>query len=358
MSPGPSYLRRAPSNVKRNNETDTNVEPRRAIFKNGDCNIVQCRIEKAKRLKFLTDLYTTLVDAKWRWTLLIFTVGFFLSWFIFALLWWLIMFAHGDFLDDHLPNKQKENGWTPCILEMYGFVSCFLFSVENQITTGFGARAPTEECPEAIFLMCIQSIYGLLIQAFLIGIVFSKITRPKHRTQTILFSQNAVVCQRDEGLCIMFRVGDMRKSHIIGATIRAQLLYPRRTKEGERINQYQTELTIVADGCNNNIVLIWPLTIVHYIDKNSPFYHLSAPDFHKERFEILVILEGTVETTGLPIQARSSYLSNEIFWGYQFLPILSFNKIKGIYEVNYSRFDGVTAIETPVCSAADLDSFT
>lgn len=50
--------------------------------------------------------------------------------------------------------------WTPCVTNVHSFTSCFLFSVETQHTIGYGARFTTEECPEAIFIMCIQSIAG------------------------------------------------------------------------------------------------------------------------------------------------------------------------------------------------------
>jgi hypothetical protein len=43
------------------------------------------------------------------------------------------------------------------------------------------------------------------------------------------------------------------------------------------------------------LFLVWPLTIEHYIDENSPFWTISADDLRKERFEIAVILEGIVE---------------------------------------------------------------
>ena len=41
--------------------------------------------------------------------------------------------------------------------------------------------------------------------------------------------------------------------------------------------------------------LVWPLTIEHYIDQNSPFWNISAEELKKERFELAVILEGIVE---------------------------------------------------------------
>jgi hypothetical protein len=65
---------------------------------------------------------------------------------------------------------------------------------------------------------------GVILQAFMVGIVFAKLSRPKKRTQTLLFSRNAVICQRDDQPCLMFRVGDMRKSHIIEAHVRAQMI--------------------------------------------------------------------------------------------------------------------------------------
>jgi potassium inwardly-rectifying channel subfamily J len=92
----------------------------------------------------------------------------------------------------------------------------------------------------------------------------------------------------------MFRVGDMRKSHIIGATVRAQLIRTHTTKEGEVLHQYQTELNIGTDGGDNNLFFIWPMTVVHRIDSESPLYNISASDIidRESRFEIVVILEG------------------------------------------------------------------
>lgn len=81
----------------------------------------------------------------------------------------------------------------------------------------------------------------------MVGVVFSKLTRPKMRAQTLLFSRNSVICQRDGQLCLMFRVGDMRKSHIIAAHIRAQMIRSRITAEGEQMPYYQHELKVCSN---------------------------------------------------------------------------------------------------------------
>jgi len=52
----------------------------------------------------------------------------------------------------------------------------------------------------------------------------------------------------------------------------------------------QQELHIGADGGEDRLMFIWPTTIVHKIDRNSPLYMLSASDMLKERFEVVVML--------------------------------------------------------------------
>jgi len=73
----------------------------------------------------------------------------------------------------------------------------------------------------------------------MVFVVFTKMSRPKKRAQTLLFSRNAVICLRDGALCLMFRVGDMRKSHIINASVLAQIIRMKVTQEGELIQYYQ-----------------------------------------------------------------------------------------------------------------------
>ncbi|XP_039754586.1 G protein-activated inward rectifier potassium channel 3 isoform X1 [Pararge aegeria] len=323
---------------------------KRVIFKHGDCNVVQWNVAKRRR-RYLQDIFTTLVDVQWRWTLLVFALSFILSWLLFALIWWLIIFTHGDLN----PPSDSSEPFVPCLQNVNSFTGCFLFSVETQHTIGYGSRTTNEECPEAIFVMCLQSIVGVFIQAFMVGIVFAKMSRPKKRAQTLLYSRNAVICLRDGQLCLMFRVGDMRKSHIVEAHIRAQIIRRKITREGELLPFYQQELKVGADGEEDRLMFIWPMTIVHKINEKSPLYNLSASDMLRERFEIVVMLEGVIESTGMTTQARSSYLPSEVQWGHRFETMVSFRKDTGEYEVDYTRFNNTYEVDTPLCSAKQLD---
>lgn len=304
---------------------------------------------------FIRDIFTTLVDLRWRWTCLIFALGFFVSWTAFAFGWWTIALLHGDLLPEHLPINQKVSNWTPCVLEIYDFTSCFLFSVETQHTTGYGLKTPTDVCPDAIILMCIQNIIGLVVEAFLVGIIFAKLTRPKLRTQTIKFSNFAVICQRENFLCLMFRMGDMRKkSRIIEAKIKAQLIQSKSTTEGEQLNHHQSKLAVSADDCGGDLFFIWPMTVVHKIDESSPLYHLSSTDLLEKQFEIVVTLEGTIESTDQKTQARTSYLNDEILWGHRFEQTVHLDEVQKGYKINYDNFDKIVKVNTPLCSAFQL----
>lgn len=95
---------------------------RRAVHKNGDCNVIQKNLAK-RRLRFLQDIFTTLVDSQWRWTLLAFALSFILSWLFFAVIWWLIAFTHGDLEPPHLPDFQGKSLFCVNVTSL-SFITC------------------------------------------------------------------------------------------------------------------------------------------------------------------------------------------------------------------------------------------
>lgn len=209
----------------------------------------------------------------------------------------------------------------------------------------------TDECPEAIFLVIFQFIFGMVHTAYIVGCLYSKVTRTKYRTSTVMFSRKAVITQRDDDFYLMFRVGDLHKSNIIGAKIRAQLVRPRTSREGEIFNVYCSELKLGMDDCDANLFFMWPMIITHKIDEHSPLFDVSADGLFYEKFEIVVILEGTSEICGHLMQARTSYLSDEITWGRRFVPIIQYLDYRRQFEADYSRFNETAVTSVPLCSA-------
>lgn len=89
------------------------------------------------------------------------------TWLAFAVIWWIIGLTHGDF------DPKKKDGHLVCIDAVTDFPTAFLFSLETQHTIGYGGRAVTSECPEAVIMIMIQSITGTLVQALMTGIVIA-----------------------------------------------------------------------------------------------------------------------------------------------------------------------------------------
>ena len=52
----------------------------------------------------------------------------------------------------------------------------------------------------------------------MVGLVFSKLSRPRNRSKTIIFSNQAVVNQRNGKLCLIIRIGDLRDDNFILGT--------------------------------------------------------------------------------------------------------------------------------------------
>ncbi|XP_023118154.1 ATP-sensitive inward rectifier potassium channel 11 [Amphiprion ocellaris] len=316
----------------------------RFVAKNGTCNVAHTNIREQGR--FLQDVFTTLVDLKWLHTLIIFTMSFLCSWLLFGMIWWLVAFAHGD-LD------QRGDDFVPCVTDIHSFSSAFLFSIEVQVTIGFGGRMVTEECVSAIIILIVQNIVGLVINAIMLGCIFMKTAQANRRAETLIFSKHAVISVRNNKLCFMIRIGDLRKSMIISATVRMQVVRRTTTEEGEVVPLDQIDIHMDNPVGTNGVFLVSPLIICHVIDKDSPLYELSASDLQHEDIEVIVVLEGVVETTGITTQARTSYVSEEILWGQRFVPTVS--EEDGMYAVDYSKFGNTVKVPTPCCSAKKLD---
>ncbi|PKU35972.1 g protein-activated inward rectifier potassium channel 4-like [Limosa lapponica baueri] len=316
----------------------------RYVTKVGKCQVNLGNIQEKKR--FLSDIFTTIVDLKYRWFLFVFMMCYILTWVAFGTVYFLDAWARGDVA------HRGDPSWRACIQNVDGFVSALLFSVESQRTIGYGARMVTADCAEGVILLMAQSIVGSMIDALMVGCMFVKISRPKKRAQTLIFSKNCVISRRDEQLCLMFRVGDLRDSHMVDAKIRAKLIKSRQTAEGEFIPLEQSELNLGYDTGEDRLFLVEPQIVCHVIDRRSPFWDLSAESLRREQFEIIIILEGIVEATGMTCQARTSYTEDEILWGYRFEPCMSLEK--GAFHVDYSRFEMTFEVQTPAASAKEL----
>ena len=178
------------------------------------------------------------------------------------------------------------------------------------------------------------------------------------RAKTVVFSKHAVVCEMNRKLCMIFRVGDMRHdSFIVNASLSVKIIRRRVTEEGEMLHEV-VPLKITPNSAEEPcIFLIWPITVVHIIDEESPLYKTSAAAMAKEKFELHMVLEGVTESTSMTFQARTSYLPTEILWGHRFEPMMLFRRDINKHQVNFSAFHSTYEVDTPLCSSFELEQY-
>ncbi|KAM9310026.1 LOW QUALITY PROTEIN: G protein-activated inward rectifier potassium channel 3 [Pholidichthys leucotaenia] len=322
-------------------------EQLRYVSKDGKCRVNLCNI--SERGHFLSDIFTSFVDLQYRWFLFVFMMCYIFTWFLFAGLYFLNASLRGD-LRHERPNSNPEIqllDQRPCYLGIDGFISALLFSVETQRTIGYGTRAVSPTCYEGVLLVMMQCIVGSMIDALMVGCMFVKISRPKKRAETLLFSRTCVIANRDDQLCLMFRLGDLRDSHMVDAKV-AKLIKSRQTAEGEFLPLEQTEIDLGYETGSDRLFLVEPQVIQHNIDVNSPLWELG-PQLRRQQVEIIVVLEGIVEATGKS-QEETSYTETEIEWGACFEPCMTLEK--GSFKVDLRRFHATYQVPLPNCSAS------
>ena len=97
--------------------------------------------------RLLKDFFTSMVDLSWSWTLFSFAASFYISWLIFAVVWYMVVLLHGEecghglvkYLHHVLAGdlaEDKPDNHKVCVENIVDFTSCFLYSLETQHTIG------------------------------------------------------------------------------------------------------------------------------------------------------------------------------------------------------------------------------
>uniref|UniRef100_A0A8C7YDX4 Potassium inwardly rectifying channel subfamily J member 16a n=1 Tax=Oryzias sinensis TaxID=183150 RepID=A0A8C7YDX4_9TELE len=333
------YISVSPAdNITVKTENGPSLKKKRYIRKEGSCNITFRHIPE-EWLLFVTDIFTTLVEIKWRIMFLMFTLSYILSWLFFGILFWVIAIAHGDVRDHHND---------PCVYEVRSFTAAFLFSLETQTTIGYGFRGMSENCMSAIILVTVQDVISCFIDTFVIGVAVAKMASARKRAQTVGFSNCAVISLRDGYLCLSWRVGDFRRSHLVEGTASAQIVHFTVHPTG-KIDVTHEDLVIL----HRDIVLVTPTTVLHQIEPGSPLYKMTLEDLRKADFELVVTFTYTDDTTGILHQTRTSYTPDEILWGHLFQEMIRAKR--NHYRVDYNLFNQTAKVHLPMLSAEEFE---
>ncbi|KAJ8410909.1 hypothetical protein AAFF_G00188660 [Aldrovandia affinis] len=277
-------------------------------------------------LLYLQDMWGTLVALRWRWVLLAFCASFLAHWLLFACLWYLLAHLNGDLEVDH---DHPPDNHIVCVKHITSFTAAFSFSLETQLTIGYGTMFPSGDCPGAIALLAVQMLLGLMLEAVVTGAFVAKIAMPKKRAIAIQFSPRAVVGQHEGEACLMFRATNMLHRPLVDTHISAVLYQDR----GDQA-LHQTSVEFHLDRLRGLPCpfFIFPLTFYHPLNEYSPLYP-ALREGNPAHFELVVFLSAAQEGTGESCQKRTSYLRGEIEFDHRFAGILRLDA-QGHYKVN------------------------
>lgn len=319
------------------------IEKRRLVSKNGQFRANLTNVQGSIIRHYIRDAFTTLVDAKWRWSFLIFILGFILTWLIFTFVYWSFAFYHGDIKYDD-PYDEYVN--IPCIANVYDFTTAFLFSVETQHTIGYGSRHVTAECPHAVFAVFLQFIIGIGVQCLTAALIFTKLQTAKGRKNNVMFSKKACIGEVDGEWRLMVRVGDFSRSKLVAVKVIGLLVKRIKIPNSKTEHFEQDFITFESEGGNEVLSLLWPSVVYHTIDTLSPLWPPEKITGFGGYHELIIMLEGSIESTSQPIQVRTSYLPREIQMGYKFQQISPQVKDDGKYHCSYFDIDTTCPVLT------------
>lgn len=320
-------------------ECDSNTK-HRVVTKQGTFRV---KLDSGKSViisHYLKDALTTLVDAKWRWSFLIFVMGFLLTWLVFALLYYGFSIAHNN---PEIISLGDDSDDIPCISNVFDFTSAFLFSIETQHTIGYGFRGVTSECPHVILTVFFQFIIGIAVHCLTAALVFTKLQRSKRRGETVVFSHKACIGVVDGQWRLMIRVGDFRRSQLLEPKATGIMVRRSANNEGKEYLQ-QNFIEFKSEGGGDILTLLWPAVMYHTIDVNSPLWPPEKLDEFGGFSELVVLLEGVIESTSMTVQVRTSYIPEEIHFGYKFQTICPQVQENDKYQCSYFDFNTIIPI--------------
>ena len=170
-----------------------------------------------------------------------------------------------------------------------------------------------------------ETIFGLLIDAFLLGLIFTKLARPCKRANTNAFSRNAAISKRSSRPCLMFQIADIREQQLLDCRVRLYLNCSN-SSYNTTVNHISCQSLKVGtslrtdnlDFSPSSLFLPIPITIIHVTDEDSPLHYLTKESLKTAEFELVAVVEGVTEATGATVQAKTSYLPYEIMWDHNF----------------------------------------
>ena len=211
--------------------------------------------------------------------------------------------------------------------------------------------------------MC-QVLTSVLMQAALLGLVYSRFAAPGSRAHTIKFSSILTCYRAPDGYWrLAFRVANLRRHQVLQPEVQLLMLLRELVDGPDGPLEYRYhELPLMHISGQKRLWLGVPSIVAHRIDEASDLWEMwkncgggnggeyndmnsgaSGVLFKRalegmEGLEFVALLDGIDETTSTVMQARHSYGPHDIRYGESFAGLLARGE-NGALEADFTNFD-------------------
>jgi inward rectifier potassium channel len=217
-------------------------------------------------------------------------------------------------------------------MQNHTYLRAFFFSVQTLSTIGYGQVIPVGTAANAV--VTLEALVGLMGFAIVSGLLFARFSRP---TAKVAFSRHAVIAPYQNITALEFRVANARSNELI--EVSAKVLLSRfEDIDGNRTRRYYP-LSLERPS-----VVFLPLTwtVVHPINESSPLFQATQQSLRESQSELLVLLSAFDETFSTIVQTRTSFIPDEILFGYRFANAFVFSaSAHNRVAVDMRQFDKV-----------------
>ena len=283
-------------NVKAKQDTDSGFGINasnyggRFFTKNGNANVKKVGLGFFEGISWYHTMLT-IPRPKFLFIILLF---YFVVNLLFAMLYYFIGV-------EHLNGITAEND-----LEKFG--QAFFFSIQTYTTVGYGHINPTGFI--ASFVSSIEALIGLLTFAIATGLFFGRFSKPEAH---IRFSDNALIAPYLDGTAFVMRMAPFKNINL--SDVEAKMTLGLTIEEnGIWVNKFYV-LALEIEKVNS-LTLSW--TLVHPINKDSPFYEFTKADFDVIAGEVLIYVKVFDDMYSTYVVKRTSYTFKEIVYGAKF----------------------------------------
>ena len=198
-----------------------------------------------------------------------------------------------------------------CVSNITSFSHALWFSVHTSATIGYGHQTPNPNCTLVNIAVMAEVLMTALLQAAMVGLVFARFSVASSRAATITFS----TCIVTRGNTISFRVANLRNHQVLRP--RVTLLIVHKTYDDTQEVEYGSQQLALDPS------VVWlglPTVMTHKIDDASPLRpywtpgdaQATAAALEADEVEFVALLDGVDEMTSKDIQARHSWLAEDL----------------------------------------------